>query len=86
MDTPDAMRPAGATASVPVRLATLGGLAPALILGMVALALGVESVMRLLQPTTVQFGTATLIAIAGLIVNIVSALLLCTVSQGTVDA
>jgi cation diffusion facilitator family transporter len=32
--------------------------------------------MRLLQPTEVQFGTATLIAITGLIVNIVSALLL----------
>ncbi|MNF78529.1 Cadmium, cobalt and zinc/H(+)-K(+) antiporter [compost metagenome] len=32
--------------------------------------------MRLLQPTAVQFGTATLIAIVGLIVNIVSALLL----------
>lgn len=32
--------------------------------------------MRLLQPTEVQFGTATLIAIVGLIVNIVSALLL----------
>jgi cation diffusion facilitator family transporter len=32
--------------------------------------------MRLFQPTDVQFGTATLIAIAGLIVNIASALLL----------
>ncbi|QJC82456.1 CDF family Co(II)/Ni(II) efflux transporter DmeF [Pseudomonas umsongensis] len=58
------------------KVGDLGGFASALILGMVALAIGVESVMRLLQPTTVQFGAATLIAIVGLIVNIVSALLL----------
>lgn len=58
------------------KVGELGGFASALILGMVSLGIGVESVMRLLQPTEVQFGTATLIAIAGLIVNIVSALLL----------
>jgi cation diffusion facilitator family transporter len=58
------------------KVGDLGGFASALILGMVSLAIGVESVMRLLRPTEVQFGTATLIAIVGLIVNIVSALLL----------
>lgn len=58
------------------KVGDLGGFASALILGMVSLGIGVESVIRLLQPTEVQFGTATLIAIAGLIVNIVSALLL----------
>ena len=58
------------------KVGDLGGFASALILGMVALGIGVESVMRLLQPTEVQFGTATLIAIAGLIVNVISALLL----------
>ncbi len=58
------------------KVGELGGFASALILGLVSLAIGVESVMRLLQPTQVQFGTATLIAIAGLIVNIISALLL----------
>ena len=58
------------------KVGDLGGFASALILGMVSLGIGVESVMRLLQPTDVQFGTATLIAIAGLIVNIASALLL----------
>ncbi|MGH8380008.1 CDF family Co(II)/Ni(II) efflux transporter DmeF [Pseudomonas sp.] len=58
------------------KVGDLGGFASALILGMVSLGIGVESVMRLMQPTEVQFGTATLIAIAGLIVNIVSALLL----------
>lgn len=58
------------------KVGDLGGFASALILGMVSLVIGVESVMRLLQPTQVQFGTATLIAIVGLMVNIVSALLL----------
>jgi cation diffusion facilitator family transporter len=58
------------------KVGDLGGFASALILGLVALGIGVESVIRLLQPTEVQFGTATLIAIVGLIVNIVSALLL----------
>ncbi|PWB33521.1 cation transporter [Pseudomonas sp. SDI] len=58
------------------KVGDLGGFASALILGMVSLGIGIESVLRLLQPTTVDFGTATLIAIAGLIVNIVSALLL----------
>ena len=58
------------------KVGDLGGFASALILGMVSLGIGVESVMRLLQPTEVQFASATLIAIAGLIVNIVSALLL----------
>lgn len=58
------------------KVGDLGGFASALILGMVSLGIGVESVMRLLQPAEVQFGTATLIATVGLIVNIVSALLL----------
>ncbi|MBN3968272.1 cation transporter [Pseudomonas sp. 43NM1] len=58
------------------KVGDLGGFASALILGLVALGIGVESVIRLLQPTEVQFGTATLIAIVGLAVNIVSALLL----------
>lgn len=58
------------------KVGDLGGFASALILALVALGIGVESVIRLLEPTAVQFGTATLIAIVGLVVNIVSALLL----------
>ena len=58
------------------KVGDLGGFASALILGMVSLGIGIESLMRLLQPTPVDFGTATLIAIVGLVVNIVSALLL----------
>ena len=58
------------------KVGDLGGFASALILALVSLGIGVESVMRLLTPTDVQFGTATLIAAVGLGVNVVSALLL----------
>ncbi|TFY86637.1 cation transporter [Pseudomonas nabeulensis] len=58
------------------KVGDLGGFASALILALVSLGIGVESVMRLLEPTAVQFGTATLIAVVGLVVNIISALLL----------
>ncbi|GAC1036195.1 CDF family Co(II)/Ni(II) efflux transporter DmeF [Pseudomonas sp. No.117] len=58
------------------KVGDLGGFASALILGLVALGIAVESVIRLFEPTPVQFGTATLIAVVGLIVNVISALLL----------
>jgi len=58
------------------KVGDLGGFASALVLGLVAIGIGIESLMRLFEPTQVDFGTATLIAIAGLLVNIVSALLL----------
>ena len=58
------------------KVGDLGGFASALILGLVSLGIVVESLIRLFQPTDVQFGTATLIAVVGLAVNIVSALLL----------
>lgn len=58
------------------KVGDLGGFASALILGLISLGIGVESVLRLFEPTQVQFGMATFIAVIGLIVNIVSALLL----------
>ncbi|MCT8950353.1 CDF family Co(II)/Ni(II) efflux transporter DmeF [Pseudomonas shahriarae] len=58
------------------KVGDLGGFASALILGLVALAVGAESVVRLFQPNDVQFGMAIGIAVIGLLVNIVSALLL----------
>ncbi|QXI26554.1 CDF family Co(II)/Ni(II) efflux transporter DmeF [Pseudomonas vanderleydeniana] len=58
------------------KVGDLGGFASALILGLISLGIGIESVMRLFEPTQVQFGTATLIAVIGLVVNIASALLL----------
>jgi len=58
------------------KVGDLGGFASAMILGLVSIAIGAESVMRLFQPITVAFGEATLIAVAGLAVNIASVFLL----------
>lgn len=58
------------------KVGDLAGFASALILMLVALGIGVESLLRLFQPTQVAFGEATLIAVVGLAVNIVSAFML----------
>jgi cation diffusion facilitator family transporter len=58
------------------KVGDLAGFASALVLAMIALAIGVESAMRLFRPITVAFGEATIIAAIGLAVNVVSALLL----------
>jgi cation diffusion facilitator family transporter len=58
------------------KVGDLAGFASALVLGLIALGIGVESVMRLFEPIKVAFGTATVIAAIGLAVNIASALLL----------
>jgi cation diffusion facilitator family transporter len=58
------------------KVGDLAGFASALILAMVALGIAVESVARLLNPTSVAFGEAAIVAMVGLLVNIVSALML----------
>ncbi|WP_380879130.1 cation transporter [Sphingomonas sp. DBB INV C78] len=58
------------------KVGDLAGFASALVLGIVALGIAVESVIRLANPTNVAFGEATLVAVLGLAVNVVSALLL----------
>jgi cation diffusion facilitator family transporter len=58
------------------KVGDLAGFASALVLGMIALGIGIESAMRLFRPITVAFGTATWIACLGLFVNVTSALLL----------
>jgi cation diffusion facilitator family transporter len=58
------------------KVGDLAGFASALVLGLIALGIAVESVIRLLEPTEVACGQATLVAVLGLVVNIVSALLL----------
>lgn len=58
------------------KVGDLAGFASAIILGLVALGIGAESLLRLFQPTAVAFAEATLIAVAGLLVNILSAWLL----------
>ncbi|HET7714145.1 MAG TPA: CDF family Co(II)/Ni(II) efflux transporter DmeF [Bauldia sp.] len=58
------------------KVGDLAGFASALVLGLIALGIGIESVLRLFQPISVAFGTATWIAYIGLGVNILSAVLL----------
>ncbi|MGV3480762.1 MAG: CDF family Co(II)/Ni(II) efflux transporter DmeF [Sphingobium sp.] len=58
------------------KIGDLAGFASALALGLIALGIAVESAMRLAEPARVAFGEATIVAIAGLAVNLISALLL----------
>jgi cation diffusion facilitator family transporter len=58
------------------KVGDLAGFASALILGVVAVGIAAESVGRLLEPREVAFSQATVVAVIGLVVNIVSALLL----------
>lgn len=58
------------------KVGDLAGFSSALLLGVVALGIAIESVLRLLEPRPVIFGTAILVAVVGLVVNVVSALLL----------
>jgi cation diffusion facilitator family transporter len=58
------------------KVGDLAGFASALVLGIVAIGIAWESVGRLLEPTSVAFGQATVVAVIGLAVNLVSAMLL----------
>ncbi|MDB5415531.1 MAG: cation diffusion facilitator family transporter [Rubritepida sp.] len=58
------------------KVGDLAGFASALVLALIALGIGVESVGRLFEPRAVAFTEATVVAIVGLVVNLASALLL----------
>ncbi len=58
------------------KVGDLAGFASALVLGVISLAIAVESGQRLLSPTNVAFDQAIIVAALGLVVNLVSALLL----------
>lgn len=58
------------------KVGELAGFASALVLAIVALGIGFESIVRIAQPVDVNFADATLVAVLGLIVNLVSAFLL----------
>ncbi|WP_285416059.1 CDF family Co(II)/Ni(II) efflux transporter DmeF [Pseudomonas sp. efr-133-TYG-5] len=58
------------------KVGDLAGFASAMVLGLVSLGIAGESILRLLQPTSVAFGEATVIAVVGLAVNLLSAFLL----------
>lgn len=58
------------------KIGVLGGFSSAVVLGIVALLMAVESVGRLLDPRTIHFNEALIVAGLGLLVNLVSAVLL----------
>lgn len=58
------------------KVSMLGGFASAIALGVVAFIMAFESVERLIQPGAIQFNEAIWVALIGLLVNLVSALLL----------
>lgn len=58
------------------KVGDLAGFASALVLALFAIGIGVESIRRIIEPGTVAFGEATLVAVIGLAVNIASVALL----------
>lgn len=60
------------------KIGELAGFASALLLAMIALLMAYESVKRFFAPVSISFDEAIVVAVVGLIVNLVSALLLNT--------
>ena len=60
----------------PGKVNPLGGFASAVALAVVALFMIIESIERFIQPVDIQFNEAIVVAIIGLVVNLVSAVLL----------
>ncbi len=60
----------------PGKVTTLGGFASAIALAVVALFMIIESIERFIEPVSIQFSEAIIVAISGLIVNVVSAIIL----------
>ncbi|MBF2056894.1 MAG: CDF family Co(II)/Ni(II) efflux transporter DmeF [Cyanobacterium sp. T60_A2020_053] len=58
------------------KVGVLGGFANAVALGIIALIMILESGMRLFNPNAIQFNEAIIVAIIGLIINLISAFLL----------
>jgi len=58
------------------KVGVLGGFVSAVVLAIIALLMGIESIERLFSPKQIHFNEAIVVAVIGLIVNIVSALLL----------
>src|SRR5210317_1452561 len=58
------------------KVGVLGGFASAVVLAVIALLMGVESIKRLIHPLPIHFNEAIMVAVLGLIVNVISAFLL----------
>ena len=68
------------------KVGVLGGFTSAIVLAVVALLMIVESLGRFFSPEKIMFNEALLVAVIGLIVNLVSALLLKSRSHGDCDS
>ena len=58
------------------KVGVLGGFSSAVVLAVIALLIGVESVQRLVSPQPIRFNEAIAVAFVGLVVNVISAFLL----------
>jgi len=58
------------------KVSVLGGFTSAVVLAVVALVMLLESVLRIIEPHTIHFNEAIAVAVTGLLVNVISALLL----------
>ncbi len=58
------------------KVGILGGFTSAVVLGVIALLIGAESIQRLISPQPIRFNEAIAVAFVGLVVNVISALLL----------
>jgi cation diffusion facilitator family transporter len=58
------------------KVGVLGGFASAVVLGVIALLMGIESIQRLFSPLAIRFNEAIAVAFIGLAVNVISAFLL----------
>ena len=68
------------------KIEVLGAFASALLLGVVAVLMGIESIHRLVSPSPIQFGAALVVAVIGLAVNLVSAWVLEAPARTQADA
>jgi cation diffusion facilitator family transporter len=58
------------------KVGVLGGFASAVVLGVIALLMGIESIQRLFLPQPIRFNEAIAVAVIGLAINVISAFLL----------
>ena len=58
------------------KVGVLGGFTSAVVLAVIALLIGVESIQRLVSPQPIRFNEAIAVAFIGLVVNVISAFLL----------
>ena len=58
------------------KVGVLGGFTSAVVLGVIALLIAVESIQRLISPHPIRFNEAIAVAFVGLVVNVISAFLL----------